>query len=301
MNRSKVFVADASNRFKGAEKLLDEFDLATEGTVALKANYNSDDTFPATTHPDTLRALIEGIKKMVSGEIVMAERSGMGRTRTILKNRGVLDLSKKLGFKLADLDAIALEGWKDISDEGLHWRNGFMIARLFLEADKVVQTCCFKTHRFGGHFTMSLKNSVGLVAARPPGIKYDYMRELHTSPFQRLMIAEINKFYKTDLVLMDAAQGFVRGGPESGELVEPKVLLASKDRVAIDAVGVALLRHYGTTPEVMSGRIFDLEQIARACRLGVGVTSSDQIDLIPMDDQGQKACDMIKNILDSQG
>jgi uncharacterized protein (DUF362 family) len=294
-------VADASNRFKGVKRLLDEFDLATEGTVALKANYNSDDPFPATTHPDTLRALIDGIKNMSSGEIVMAERSGMGRTRTVLRNRGVLDLSRKLGFKLADLDAIALEGWEDIPGEGLHWRNGFMIARLLLEADKVVQTCCLKTHRFGGHFTMSLKNSVGLVAAGPPGINYDYMRELHTSPFQRLMIAEINKFYKTDLVLMDAAQGFVRGGPESGELVEPKVLLAGKDRVAIDAAGVALLRHYGTTPEVMSGRIFDLEQIARACRLGVGVTSSSQIDLVPLDAQAQEACDIIREVLDSQG
>jgi uncharacterized protein (DUF362 family) len=300
-NRSKVFVADASNRSKGVKKLLDEFDLATEGTVAVKANYNSDDPFPATTHPDTLRASIEGIKKMVSGEIVMAERSGMARTRTVLRNRGVHELSEKLGFELVDLDAIALEGWEDIRGEGLHWRNGFMIARLFLEADKVVQTCCLKTHRFGGHFTMSLKNSVGLVAARPPGIGYDYMRELHTSPFQRLMIAEINKFYKTDLVLMDAAKGFVSGGPESGELVEPKVLLASQDRVAIDAAGVALLRHHGTTPEVVSGRIFDLEQIARAGDLGVGVTSSGQIDLIPLDDQAQEACGIVRNILDSQG
>jgi len=127
------------------------------------------------------------------------------------------------------------------------------------------------------------------------------MEELHASPFQRLMIAEINRFYGTDLVLMDAAQGFVRGGPESGESVEPKVLLASKDRVAIDAAGVALLRHYGTTPEVMRGKIFDLEQIARAGRLGVGVSSKDQIDLIPLDDQSQRVCDMIENILDSQG
>jgi uncharacterized protein (DUF362 family) len=300
-DRSNVFAADASNRVKGVKILLDEFDVATEGTVALKANYNSDDPFPATTHPETLRALIEGIKSMASGEIVMAERSGMGRTRTVLRNRGVIDLSKKLGFKLTDLDAMVSEGWTDINSEGLHWKNGFMIARLFQEADKVVSTCCLKTHRFGGHFTMSLKNSVGLIAARSPGFEYDYMRELHTSPFQRLMIAEINKFYGTDLVIMDAAQGFVRGGPERGEPVEPKVLLASKDRVAIDAVGVALLRHYGTTPEVMRGRIFDLEQIARASRLGVGVTSQDQIDLIPLDDQGQRACDMIRNVLDSQG
>jgi len=38
--------------------------------------------------------------------------------------------------------------------------------KTFLEAEKVVQTCCLKTHRFGGHFTLSLKNSVGLVAKK---------------------------------------------------------------------------------------------------------------------------------------
>ena len=52
-------------------------------------------------------------------------------------------------------------------------------------AGGVVQTCCLKTHRYGGHFTLSLKNSVGLVAKRVPGDAYDFMRELHNSPHQR--------------------------------------------------------------------------------------------------------------------
>jgi uncharacterized protein (DUF362 family) len=38
------------------------------------------------------------------------------------------------------------------------------------------------------------------------------MGELHGSPHQRLMIAEINKFYRTDLIVMDATEGFVTGG-----------------------------------------------------------------------------------------
>lgn len=88
---------------------------------------------------------------------------------------------------------------------------------------------------------MSLKNSIGMVAKRVPGIMYDYMWELHSSPYQRLMIAEVNRFYKTDLIVMDAVKAFVNGGPERGKIVEPNLLLASKDRVAIDAVGVAIL------------------------------------------------------------
>ncbi len=298
---SKVFLADASDRAQGIKKLFKEFDLATAGTVSLKANYNSDDPFPATTHPGTLRTLVELLKAETSGNIIMAERSGMGYTPEVLRNRGILDLSKRLGFTLVDLDFLKLEGWEDIQAEGLHWRRGFKIARLFIEADKMVQTCCLKTHRFGGHFTLSLKNSVGLVAARPPGTSYDYMRELHTSPYQRLMIAEINKFYKTDMVLMDASLGFATGGPEQGDQIEPGLLLASNDRVALDAVGVALLRLYGTTPEVTRGRIFEQEQISRAAALEVGISSADKIDLIPIDEKSQKTSDDIRNILNAQG
>lgn len=301
VERSKVFLTGASKRAEGIKRLLEEFDLGSGVSIALKANYNSDDPFPATTHIDTLRSLVEGLKSAGSFKITMAERSGMGVTGEVLKNRGVYDLKERLGFEVVDLDLVSAEDWKDIPPDDLHWRHGFKISRIFVESDYVVQTCCLKTHRFGGHFTLSLKNSVGLVAARPEGSSYDYMRELHTSPFQRLMIAEINKFYRTDLVLMDAAMGFVSGGPEKGKLVNPNLLIASKDRVAVDAVGVALLRHYGTTPEVMNGRIFDLEQISRAATLGVGVKSEDKIVLVPLDDESRNAGDTIRKMLDSQG
>jgi uncharacterized protein (DUF362 family) len=127
------------------------------------------------------------------------------------------------------------------------------------------------------------------------------MRELHSSPYQRLMIAEINMFYNTDLILMDATQGFSHGGPDKGVLIEPGLLLASKDRVAMDAVGVAILRLYGTTPEVMNGRIFEQEQIAHAASLGVCVDSAERIELVPLDEFSQKAANSIRKVLDEQG
>ncbi len=43
-----------------------------------------------------------------------------------------------------------------------------------------------------------------------------------TAPDQRLMIAEINKFYRTDLVVLDATEGFVTGGPDQGKLIDPE-------------------------------------------------------------------------------
>jgi len=211
-----------------------------------------------------------------------------------------LELSERLGFEAVVLDELAKEEWVKVDRDGLHWLKGFYVAKLFLDADKIVQTCCLKTHRFGGHFTLSLKNSVGLVAKRVPGTIYDYMWELHGSPFQRLMIAEINKHYRADLVVMDGIEAFVSGGPEKGELVEPNLLLASEDRVAIDAVGVAILRMYGANGHVAKGSIFGQEQIRRAAELGVGVKSASDIRLTPLDAESRGVAEKIERVLGTE-
>jgi len=142
---------------------------------------------------------------------------------------------------------------------------------------------------------MSMKNSVGLVVRYDPQDGYDYMAELHSSENQRLMIAEINQTYENHLVIMDAAKAFVTGGPESGDLVSPNVILAGKDRVAMDAVGVAILRLFGTTPEVSEGRIFQQEQLARAVELGIGIQSAKDIQLIPLDAESEKFTQKIES------
>lgn len=299
----KVFLIKTSNRPAGIQSLLDQFDMDEYSgkSVALKANYNSADPFPASTHPDALEALMMRLKDAGTSDLVLAERSGMGDTRTVLQQMGVFDLSERLGFRIEVLDEVDKEDWVKIEKEGTHWFRGFFISRTLLEADKVVQTCCLKTHRFGGHFTMSLKNSVGLIAKRVPRGLYDYMGELHVSPRQRLMIAEINKFYKVDLVVMDAIKAFVNEGPDIGDLVEPDLMLASIDRVAIDAVGVAILRSFGSTKNVMTGRIFELDQIRRAAEIGVGVESASEVELIPLDDGSREQAKTIAHILETQG
>ncbi|MCP8304243.1 MAG: DUF362 domain-containing protein [archaeon] len=299
----EVFLIKTSDRHFGIRSLLNQFDLKdySEKRVALKANFNSADPFPASTHLDTLEALVRGLKEARTRDLTLAERSGMGVTRKVLEQMGVFDLSEKLTFKVEVLDEVDKEGWVKIDRDGTHWLRGFYISKVFLEADKVVQTCCLKAHRFGGHFTLSLKNSVGLVAKKVPGGLYNYMWELHGSPYQRLMIAEINKFYDVDLVVMDAIKAFVNKGPESGDVVEPNLLLASRDRVAIDAVGVAILRSYGSTKDIIKGRIFELEQIKRAAELGVGVKSASDIKLIPLNDKSRETADKINSVLKSQG
>ncbi len=300
---ARVFLCSGDDRKIAIPALLQQFDLspAREGHVALKANFNSADPFPASTHLLTLETLITEIAAQGPSSITFGERSGMGNTSRVLKDCGVKALAGRLGFDMVVLDDLPVGEWKRIEDPDLHWKRGFWIPRFFVESDFVVQTCCLKTHRFGGHFTLSLKNSVGLVAKRMQDDPRDYMAELHSSPDQRLMIAEINHYYPVHIALMDAVKGFATQGPERGRLIEPNLLLASSDRVALDMAGVALLRSYGTTPEVMQGRISEQEQIARAAELGVGIHTPSRIELIPLDEKSAHAAEGLREILKVQG
>jgi uncharacterized protein (DUF362 family) len=230
---------------------------------------------------------------------MLAERSGMGDTKEVLENRGVYDLASKLGFEVKVLDELGKQEWKKFVPEETHWKRGFLFAKPFLEADRIIQTCCLKTHGFGGYMTISLKNSVGMVAKVDPTDGYPYMGELHSSKYQRLMIAEINAAYRPDLVVMDAIKAFVTGGPHQGKEVSPNLIVAGEDRVAIDTVGVAILRMFGTTREISQGRIRDLEQIKRASELELGISAIDEIELVPVGEGSDEAVEQIRKQLAS--
>jgi uncharacterized protein (DUF362 family) len=298
--QTDLFLAGAADRAAGVDTLLANFDLSgMAGTsVAIKANFNSADPFPASTHRETLNALCNVLRATQPSRITIAERSGMGITRDVLNRTGVLALAKRHGIAVVALDEIDRTGWQEIQAPGISWQRGFFLASAFLRADYVVQTCCLKTHRFGGHFSISLKNAVGCVARNVAGVNYDFMNELHSSPAQRTMIAEINRFLPTSLVVLDAESAFASGGPDKGKVIRPGVMMAGTDRVAIDAAGVALLRSYGTVPDVAEGGIFALEQIRRAAELGVGVASADRIRLVPLDAAGEEAAGRIREQLD---
>jgi uncharacterized protein (DUF362 family) len=255
-------------------------------SVLLKPNFNSADPPPASTHPDTLQALVESLQGMGTASITVADRSGMGDTRAVMRSLGIDYLGQELGFEtLAFDDLTDPEDWALVKNDGEHWEGGFPVPRLLLEAEAVVNTCCLKPHRFGGHFTLSLKNTVGLVGKYKGRGGHNYMTELHTSRHQRLMIAEANRAYVPALVVLDGVEAFIDQGPDTGTRAWGEAILAGRDLVAIDAVGLTLLRMLGYTGVAAQGPVFGQEQIARAVELGLGVDSPDKISFLTDDPQ----------------
>jgi uncharacterized protein (DUF362 family) len=293
---TEVSLVNTGNRDEGVREAIGLLGLRSFRSkhVVLKPNFNTADPTPGSTHNDTLRSLVLTLQQMGTREIALAERSGPGdSTRSVMEKKGTFELARELGFAIFNLEEAGPEDWSKLEPTDSHWREGFHFPRIYLEAESIVQTCCLKTHAYGGHFTMSLKNSVGLV----PSKGYPYMRELHSSPYQRQMIAEINTAYSPDLVVLDGVEAFVDGGPHQGTKVEANVMLAGTDRVAIDAVGVAILRSLGTTPEVSQGSIFEQEQIARAAALGLGVSSAREIQLVTGDTRSGAMATVVRGIL----
>ena len=292
---TRVALVRSDNRKAGVRKSLEllKINPCRGKDVLLKPNFNTSDPTPGSTHNDVLRELLQMIKDMGAKKLFIGDRSGPEPTAQVLQKKGIHQLAREFAAQVLDLDEMGEKGYVLIDPPGSHWQKGFLVARAVAEAECVVSTCCLKTHQYGGIFTMSLKNSVGIV----PRKNHPFMKELHSSPNQRRMIAEINYAYSPALIVIDGLEAFVDGGPMTGTKKTANVFLAGTDRIAIDAVAVAILKDLGSTKEIMEKKVFEQEQIARAVELKLGIDSPAAIEIITGDQESELYARKIKQIL----
>ena len=262
--------------------------------VFIKPNFNTADPTPGSTHNDTLMALVDEVWDMGAKSVALGDRS-YPPTSDVMKRKGIIPLLEQKDVRILDFDTLNEKDWVAFKPKESHWSNGFRVARPILDAEFLISTCCLKTHQFGGVFTMSLKLHVGVVPTSRHG--FPYMSELHQSPHQQEMIAEINQPFSPDLVVLDGIDAFVDGGPAMGKRAKGNVFLASTDRVATDAVGLALLKVLGSNNAIMERKIFQQRQIARAVELGLGVTSASEIELVPADAGSEEYGEQVAAVL----
>lgn len=290
---AKIVLAVDTDRARATRKAVAGFGMPElKGmTVLIKPNFNTADPAPGSTHNDTLRTMVELVKEKEPRKVTVGDRSGPADTTKVFRDKGVFALGEEMGFECLVFDKAPKDKWMRVKPPGSHWRNGFLFAKPVLEANAVIGLCCLKTHQYGGHFTMSLKLTTGMVHG-------SNMTELHTSIInQRNMIAEMNVAYSPTLVVMDGVQAFYEGGPMTGKLWKAGLTFAGMDRVAMDAVGVACLKMHGTTKKIESRTAFEQDQIRRAVELGLGVSGPDDIDLVPADDASEEAAEEIRPFL----
>ncbi|MFW9904684.1 MAG: DUF362 domain-containing protein [Candidatus Thorarchaeota archaeon] len=298
---TEVFLIKTKDRIKGMKAIFSHYKSLFEGLkdkrVVIKPNFNTADPPPASTDIEIIRELITHLKTCGTRKITIVERAGPADTHETMEIKGLFTLQNEIGgFDILDLSTLSQSEWvqfKPVHQSDSNWKNGFLYPKFIQSVDAIIALPCLKTHQFGGHFTFSLKLAVGLI----PRQGYEFMKELHSSPHQRKMIAEINQIYTPTLVILDGVDAFVEGGPARGKLEHPHVLLASSDRIAIDAVGVTILRDLGTTPEVSNGPVFKQEQIARAVELKLGVQTPSEIEIRGVDEKSTQYAEKLQKLL----
>ena len=290
--RRRVALVRTSDRKRGVRDVLGLFDPSgiAGKRVVLKPNFNTADAAPGSTHNDTLSQLVSELQERGARSVTLGESSGPPQTQGVMEKKGVLDLARDLRFDVVNYEQLAEQDWVSFPAQGTHWPDGFHLPRLIVDAEYTVSTCCLKTHGAGGVFTMSLKLAVGLT---PKAIR----RSMHASPHMRRMIADLNTGYRPNLIVLDGVAAFTDGGPSRGELKAGNVMIAGDDRIAVDAVGLAMLKVLVANQAIMGRRIFEQEQMARAVDLGLGVTGPNAIEIVTGDPESRLLADELRSIL----
>lgn len=144
---------------------------------------------------------------------------------------------------------------------------------------------------FYARFTLCMKNFVGLMPFNPadPNSLGRVRSGLH-APDIGQKIAELNLCVPNiTMNVIDCITALVNDGP-AGDLAQftnPDIIIASKDRVACDSVGLALLKHQaklvGITVEqepYIEESVWQAPQIMHAGQVGLGKANPDDIKVI---------------------
>jgi uncharacterized protein (DUF362 family) len=234
--------------------------------VLLKPNYNSADPPPASSDPQFLRAIVELLFEHGAGKVVVGESSWQGlSTRKALEQTGALAALKDSGAEVAFFD----EGKYVKVNVGGKYLKSVSLSEKAMHVDKIVYSCCMKTH-FRADFSLSLKLAFGFTRKRERnGFHIRHLKE---------KLVDLNLVVHPNLIIMDGRKCFITGGPFSGNVRNPNVILASGDRVAIDVESIKVIESFEGSK--LKDNPWSYTQIRCATALGLGVKSEDEYSVV---------------------
>jgi len=202
--------------------------------VLLKPNFNTADPSPASTDFEFLKAIVELVYEYEPKIVMLGDSSTMSlNTRKVMQKLKIFDLEKM--EQPPRIYVFDERPWVKKEIPNGKYLKSVYVTHYLDKADKLILLPCLKTH-FLAQFTGSLKLSMGF-------IKSFHRVRFHIRYIQE-KIAELNKIIHPDLIIMDARKCFINKGPNKGKVANPKLILASKDRVAIDIEGIKIIQSF---------------------------------------------------------
>lgn len=195
-----------------------------------------------TTHPAVFRAagqLLQeaGYSNLKYGDSPGPHRASVAQTA---EGCGIKEQADSLGIGLADFE----HGSKVSFPEGRVAKE-FVICEAVKEADAIINLCKMKTHQLE-RITGAVKNTFGCVYGFNKGASHAIYP--NADSFGQ-MIADLNRFIKPRLHIMDGILAMEGNGPQSGNPVWMNLILVSEDPVALDSTFCRLIHlDPGTVP-----------------------------------------------------
>lgn len=213
------------------------------------------------THPVVVGAFARILREKGYQNLVLADSCGHGTTKAVIKGTGMDTYLEKYEIPAIDYS----QGISVKYPQGVQAKE-FVIPKELLESGCVISLCKMKTHALE-RVTGAVKNSYGFIY----GLHKAKGHTLYPSAdsFARMLV-DLNKYVAPRLYIMDGIVAMEGNGPGSGDPTPMKVMLVSKDPVALDSVFCRLVH---LKPEMVPTNY-------HGEKMGLGTWKEEEIELL---------------------
>lgn len=246
--------------------------------VAIKPNdtYADENDTTGVTQPETLRAVINCLKRHRPEHIVVTGGAGAAETEDVFRISGMMDVIEKEGVEFFDHNKGPFTSVSLTYGENEEVKGRQMSVKVnprVLEYEVLIALNQLKVHA-SATVTLALKNiAMSYPAADFYGHprtkrlhKHDIFVDLHA------FIAAMAKRFHIDIAITVGHPAMIGTGPLGGQTIETGIVIVSEDALAADVVGARLLG-------------FNLEGVRHlweAAQLGVGESDTDKMNFPAM-------------------
>ncbi len=200
----------------------------------LGCGYNSHET----ADWRVVKPIVQAAKQAGAGQVYIGEGEGCNYGMAVFDGAGyTTNITDVTYVNFNDINSVP---YYNINVSGGLWDEPIAIPQVYFDADVVISVPKLKTHSAAG-VTLGLKNAMGV----PPVPLYSsgtsYRNLIHENYEVRKTIAQINLARQPDLAVIDAILAGQGQGPWAADPIEVDAILASRDLVALDAVGTTIM------------------------------------------------------------
>lgn len=221
----------ACEKLGGIEDILSGCD--KDSKILLKPNLvrKAEVSRAVMTHPVVMGAVARILNEHHYRDVSAGDSCGIGMAKKVMEGTGMIERLEKYGVRICDFESGTRT---NIGGKRAQW---MVMSDEVLRADAVINVCKMKTHALE-RITGAVKNIYGTVYGLHKAKGHTQFSDAHSFAG---MLVDLNLFVKPRLHIMDGITAMEGNGPTSGDPVDMKLILVSKDPVALDSVYCRLI------------------------------------------------------------